>query len=102
MDIIGGWFISWFTPILLGTGAWWLSNRVTGRNGQKALRFGALGFWTLLLFHLWPVFGLMGPLGWLLMAVSVLLPVGFFGAAANSLLREVRAQQRGEHTERAV
>ena len=98
MDIIG----TWLTPILLGTGAWWLSNRVTGRNGQKALRFAALGFWTLLFLHLQGLLWAMGPLGWLLIVVAWMMPVGFFVAAANSMLREVRAQQRGETTERAV
>ncbi len=105
MEILLLWLLAWIGPALLGTGAWWLSNKVKGRNGQKALRYAAFGLWTLPLRLILPLLlsfvlgGILGGLGWVL---GVVISVGFFAAAGNSLLKEMRAQQRGEYTERAM
>jgi hypothetical protein len=98
MDLL----IAWLVPILLGAGAWMLSNKVRGRNGQKALRYAALGLWVplgvrlalSLLFPFW--------LTWLIGLISIGVGVGFFLAAGNSLIKEMRSQQRGDYTERAM
>jgi len=107
MEIIFGFLLTWLMPVLLGTGAWWLSNKVRGRNGQKALRFTSMGFWTfllkpLLVFLLPLLFPPLGLLVWLIAVVAYSVPVCFFLAAGNSMLKEMRAQQRGENTERAL
>ena len=94
--------LAWLMPILLGAGAWLLSNKVRGRNGQKALRYAALGFWVplvvrLLLPLVFPIW-LSGLIG----LISIGVGVGFFLAAGNSLIKEMRSQQRGDYTERAM
>ena len=105
MDIIFGFLLTWVLPILLGAGFWWMSNKVRGRNGQKALRFTSMGFWTLVLR---PFLALLlpllfpGPIAFLIAVASLGVPVCFFLAAGNSLLKEMRAQQRGDNTERAL
>ena len=101
MDVLLGFLLTWIGPILFGAGAWWLSNKVKGRNGQKALRYAAFGLWSLLLRLILPLlFPVM--LGWLVWLLALLVPILFFLAAGNSLLKEMRAQQRGEYTERAL
>lgn len=93
--------LAWIAPILLGSGAWMLSNKVRGRNGQKALRFAAFGFWTLLLRFILPLL-VPGLIGWLVYLLAMLVPILFFLAAGNSLIKEMRSQQRGDYTERAM
>ncbi len=90
--------IAWLWPILVGAGAWWLSSKVKGRNAQKSLRFAALGFWLLLLPLIWL------PLPFFLnfWIVRMIPSVLCFLASGNSMLKEMRAQQRGEYTERAL
>lgn len=101
MEVLLAWLLAWIGPALLGTGAWWLSSKVKGRNGQKALRYAAFGLWSLPLRLILPLLFpfMLGGLGWIL---GVVISVGFFAAAGNSLLKEMRAQQRGEYTERAM
>lgn len=94
--------LSWVMPILLGGGSWWLSNKVKGRNGQKALRLASMGFYSLLLPQIIWLLGWLIPFGLIFYILSWFIPVIFFLAAGNSLLREVRAQQRGEYTEKAI
>ena len=88
-------------PILAGTAAWWFAGKCRGRNAQKAFRFAAFGFWLILLLWIplplpfwlfflnWPIFKIIP---------SILL----FMSAGNSVLKEMRAQQRGEYTEKAL
>ena len=84
-------------PILVGSGVWWLASKVKGRNAQKALRFTAIGFWLLLLPWVpLPIFFLNF---WI---IKMIPSVICFLAAGNSMLKEMRSQQRGEYTERAL
>src|SRR5580700_9014495 len=94
--------IAWVWPIVAGGVSWWGGNKCRGRNAQKAFRFAAFGFWLLLL----PLLNL-SLLGfpfilfnfWLIKMIPAVL---LFLAAGNSVLKEMRAQQRGEYTEKAL
>lgn len=100
-----GFFVLWVLPILLGMGCQWASNRCRGRNAQKAFRFAGWGFWLLLLWalplgKLIPFFpGFLEPL---LMPLKLLPSAILFLLAGNSILKEMRAQQRGEYTDPAI
>jgi hypothetical protein len=90
-------------PILAGSASWWFAGKCRGRNAQKAFRYLAWGFWLILLhfvpFALVPIVGPIIDWVWLLK----LLPAAFmFIAAGNSMLKEMRSQQRGEYTEKAL
>jgi hypothetical protein len=87
-------------PILAGTASWWFAGRCRGRNAQKAFRFAAFGFWLILLpyFNL-SFIGLWFLNFWLFKIIPAVL---MFLAAGNSVLKEMRAQQRGEYTEKAL
>ncbi len=90
-------------PILAGGASWWFASKCRGRNAQKAFRYAAWGFWMLLLIHV-PLL-LVGlpfldlPLLCLIKFVPAVL---LFLAAGNSMLKEMRAQQRGDYTEKAL
>ncbi len=90
--------IWWLGPILAGWGMMWLAGKCRGRNARNAFRFAAWGFWLVLLRLLAPLLGpgFLMPITWLLL----LVPSGIcFILAANSVLKEMRAQQRGEYTD---
>ena len=87
-------------PGLLGAVMLWFSNKCKGKNSRDFFRLGGWGF---LLLYLWWVaaWGLIPiPLGisyLIAMAPSALC----FFLAANSIIREMRAQKNGEFTEAA-
>jgi hypothetical protein len=88
-------------PILAGGVSWWFAGKCRGRNAQKAFRFLAFGFWLILLYFI--PFSLLGlvVLDWI--PIIKLIPAAFmFIAAGNKMLKEMRAQQRGEYTEKAL
>ncbi|HLI48839.1 MAG TPA: hypothetical protein VKV18_09145 [Chthonomonas sp.] len=98
-------FLLWVLPILLGIGAQWVSGKCRGRNAQKAFRYLGWGFWLLLLWalplgRLIPFFpGFLEPL---LLPIKLIPSAILFILAGNSILKEMRAQQRGEYTDPAV
>ncbi|HEV2474704.1 MAG TPA: hypothetical protein VGS41_18655 [Chthonomonadales bacterium] len=85
----------WVWPILIGAGFFWVSSRCRGRNAKAAFNFAAWGMWLFLLTKL----GLhwIFPLSLLLYVPTILC----FWLAATSILKEMRAQQRGEFTDAA-
>lgn len=87
-------FLSFLWPILIGAGFWWFAGKCRGRNARNAFRFLAWGAWLwLLVFISLPI-----PLYFLLkFAPSVLC----FWMAAQSMLKEMRAQQRSDYTDAA-
>jgi hypothetical protein len=93
--------INWVWPIFAGAASWWFAGKCRGRNAQKAFRFAAFGFWMILLMWI----PLPVPF-WLfflnLWFVKIIPSILLFMAAGNSMLNEMRAQQRGEYTEKAL
>ncbi len=89
--------------ILAGVAAQWVSGKCSGRNAQKAFRFAGWGFWLLLLYFV-PI-AIVPPLP-VLNLINILLrltPAAIaFILAGNAMLKEMRAQQRGEYTEKAL
>lgn len=95
--ILAGWLV----PILLGFGAHFASKRCKGRNAQKAFRFSAWGFWLLMLIHItFPLPFYLFFLNW--MIIKIIPSVLLFMAAGRSVVKEMRAQQKGEFTDPAV
>ncbi|HZO90127.1 MAG TPA: hypothetical protein VFB38_17495 [Chthonomonadaceae bacterium] len=89
MDIMG---VVW--PILAGWGFWWFSGKCRGRNARNAFRYLAWGAWLWLLVFIWmPI-----PFYFILKFVPSLVCVWL---AALSMLKEMRAQQKGEYTDAA-
>lgn len=90
------WLIAHLWPLAAGFGCQWFAGRCRGRNARNAFTLAAWGFWLLLLGHLSGF--IIWPLNWILLyAPSVLC----FLLAANSILKEMRAQQQGEFTDAA-
>ena len=79
-------------PIAIGGGLYWFSGKCRGRNARNAFRFAAWGFWLWLLVYMPSLF----PFYFLLKFVPSVLCFVF---AANSILKEMRAQQKGEYTD---
>lgn len=91
-----------FGPILAGSVCYWISGKCRGRNARNAFRYAAWGAWLLLLFFI-PI-GIFPPLPILdiLNIIIRLTPAAIcFLLAANSMLKEIRAQKVGEYTDAA-
>ncbi len=89
----------WLGPIAAGAALYWASGRCRGRNARKAFRFAAAGSWLLLLPHFQGLISLFIPI---ISLIVVWAPaIVCFCLAANCMLKEVRAQQRGEYTDAA-
>lgn len=85
--------LNYTLPFGLSGGLYWFSNKCRGRNARIACRLSALGalLWVLTWLPLFPF-----PLSWLTYLPTLLC----FWLAAGYVLKEMRAQQRGEYTER--
>jgi len=96
MDVV----INALWPILAGGASWWFASKCRGRNAQRAFRFAAFGFWMILFIH-FPL-SLVGL--WFLdfLLFKIVPSMLLFAAAGNSMLKEMRAQKRGEYTEKAL
>ena len=91
--------LGFFGPILAGIGLFWASGKARGKNARRALNFAAWGSWLLMLIHLaW-----LGPLPFyfLNLIVAVVPSVICFLLAANSIMKEMRAQRVGDYTDAA-
>lgn len=94
----------WVAPILAGFVFNFIGKKARGRNARSAFRFAGWGSWLILLMNLaWlgpipigiPIISLLNIVIWL-------IPSGIcFLMAANSMLKEMRAQREGEFTEAA-
>jgi len=82
-------------PIAAGAGCWYAAGKCRGRNARHAFRFFSWGFFLLLLRYLSGEI-LFFPVGLLL---SLLPSAICFWLGANSILKEMRAQQKGEYTD---
>lgn len=99
---MGAFLFWWVAPVALGAGSQWVSNRCRGRNAQKAFRYSAWAFWLLLLPYL-PLGFFIPLIGGLIWGILGYVPsLLLFLAAGNSMLKEMRAQQNGEYTEKAI
>lgn len=86
-------------PILAGWGLNWFSSKCRGRNAKNAFRYAAWGAWLILLIHL-PFLNLFPyPLGILNMIIKLAPSAIMFLLAANSMLKEMRAQKEGHFTD---
>ena len=81
-------------PILAGFGLNWFAGKCRGRNAKNAFQYAAWGSWFLLLLFI----PLPIPFYFILKYIPSVL---CFWLAANSMLKEMRAQKEGEFTERA-
>jgi hypothetical protein len=86
-------FLSFLWPILIGSGFWWFAGRCRGKNARNAFRFLAWGAWLWLLVF----FPFTFPLSLLKFAPTILC----IWLAAQSMLKEMRAQQRSDYTDAA-
>lgn len=87
-------------PVAVGAGLHWISSKCRGRNARSAFRFAAWGSWLLLLFTL-NLFTPFGPIFFLNWVVQLAPAAICYLLAANSMVKEMRAQQRGEFTDAA-
>ena len=95
------------SPIILGLlattagfGMNFLAGKSRGKNARNACKAAAWGFWLLLLGF----FCVVGPIPgfWFINIFIWMIPAAIaFIVAANSMLKEMRAQREGEFTERA-
>lgn len=90
-----GGLIGFLWPVLAGFGMFWVAGKCRGRNAKNAFTLAAWGFWLLMLVYVPLPFG---PLSWILCFVPSAI---CFLMAANSILKEMRAQKEGDYTERA-
>ena len=96
MDVLM-WFMWVFGPGIAGAAMLWLAGKSRGKNAKNFFQYGAWGFWLLYLRYLAflipiPILNLL-----LMLAPSAIC----FLLAANSILKEMRAQKDGEYTEAA-
>ena len=86
-------------PVLAGFGLFWAAGKARGKNARRALNFAAWGSWLFMLTWL----SAFGPLPIALLNWFILLTpsVVCLLLAANSLLKEMRAQRVGEYTDAA-
>ncbi len=94
------WWLSMvLSPILLGWIFARIAQKCTGKNARNACNAASWGFYLLLLFHI--PFDLI-PLLFALNKVIYLMPAAIcFLMAANSMLKEMKAQRVGEFTDAA-
>lgn len=90
---------AFLVPGLLGAGSWMIANKSRGRNARQAFRLGAWGFW---LTYLRFLGGFIVPVVPLIGSMILLAPAAIcFVLAAQSMLREMRAQKQGDYTDAA-
>jgi hypothetical protein len=96
------WLAQVFGPPVVGWLLYRASNTCKGKNGKNCLRYAAWGTWLLMLVWLpiaivptWPILHLIN------IAIRLIPSVILYLMAANSMLKEIRSQQRGEYTEAA-
>ncbi len=87
-------------PALIGSGLWWGAGRCRGKNGKNTMRYAAWGAWLLILFTC-GVIQLPFPLTIFSFIIQLAPSAVCFVLAANSLLKEIRAQKLGEYTDAA-
>ena len=92
--------LKYFGPILAGFGLFWAAGKARGRNARRALNFAAWGSWLLLLMYI-PLPFFPFPLGFLNLIIALAPSVLCFLLAANSILKEMRAQKVGDYTDAA-
>lgn len=85
-------FLSFVWPILGGWGLWWIAGKCRGRNARSAFRFFAWAAWLWLLVFL----PLDFPLYFLLRFAPSIICIWL---GLQSVLKEMRAQQKGEYTD---
>ena len=95
--------INWAWPLLAGGASWWFASKCRGRNAQKAFRYAAFGFWMILLIHFPLTFVGLPFLDLPILSLIKIVPaILLFLAAGNCMLKEMRSQQRGDYTEKAL
>ncbi len=95
-----GFLISLLWPLLAGGGMYIMGNHSKGKNAKLFFRYGAWGFW--LLYMWWIPTILLLPFGPVLGFLIRLAPsVICFFLAANSIIKEMRAQAQGQYTDAA-
>lgn len=92
--------------ILFGVGGGlffsWAASKCKGKNARNAMNHLSTGCWLFLLLLV--PFNWFGPIGWILnlFLIKLIPSIIFFLMAGNSFLKEIRAQQRGDYTDRAI
>ena len=95
-------FVIWLFPTIAGLGLNFLSGKSRGKNAKNALKAAAWGCWLLLLGFFCVLGPLPPPIFWVVNLLIWLIPSAIsFIVAANSALKEMRAQRDGEFTEAA-
>jgi len=94
-----GWALMIFGPALAGGGMYLMSNRCKGKNAKLFFRYAAWGFWLFYLFFIPGPF--MFPLSVLNVIVKLAPSALCFFLAANSIIKEMRAQAQGQYTDAA-
>ncbi len=92
--------LEFFAPILAGFGLFWAAGKARGKNARRALNFAAWGSWLLMLWFV-PIALFPFPLGFLNLILALTPAAVCFLLAANSLLKEMRAQRVGDYTDAA-
>ena len=92
--------LEFFAPILAGFGLFWAAGKARGKNARRALNFAAWGSWLLMLWFV-PIALFPFPLGFLNLIVALAPSVICFLLAANSMMKEMRAQRVGDYTDAA-
>lgn len=88
-----------FGPALAGGGMYFMSNRCRGKNAKMFFRYAAWGLW---LLYLWAIPGPFAfPFFFLNPIVKLAPSVLCFFLAANSIIKEMRAQAQGQYTDAA-
>lgn len=97
-----GLFMSLVLPVVIGAFLHWSGGKCRGRNARNAFRFAAWGSWLLLLVFL-PIYIVPPiPVVDFLNLILKLTPSAIcFLLAFNSIVKEMRAQQKGEYTDAA-
>ncbi len=86
-------------PLLAGGLMYILSNHSKGKNAKLFFRYGAWGFW--LIYLLWIPGPLVFPFTFLNYFIKLAPSVVCFLLAANSIIKEMRAQAQGQYTDAA-
>ncbi len=87
-------------PAVIGGVMWRGAGKCRGKNGKNTLKYAAWGTWLLILFTC-GVIQLPFPLAIFSFIIQLAPSVVCYLLAANSLLKEIRAQKLGEYTDAA-
>lgn len=89
----------WIAPIVAGLGFRFLSKKSRGKNAKNCFKMLSLGMFLLLLGHL----AAIGPLPGLFLIINLLIwmiPSAIcFTVGASHMIKEMRAQRKGEYTD---